>query len=207
MKKQHIIFDMDGTLSNTAIATEAAIRMVEKQHDIPYVSLADVHGAMGLGGLEFHKKLFPTLPMETLLAVEKAVDAIEDENIASIGTAILFTGVYDMLAKLRSQGHTLYIASTGSAPHVETTLTAGNIKDMFAQIHCDQPQKKDMVREIIAGGDPSNWVMVGDMFKDSEAARANNITAIGAAFGYLAKGDYELFDHILQTPEDIFAYV
>ena len=207
MTKKHIIFDLDGTLSNTAIATLAAFEAAEKIHPIPSLTIHDIHNAMGLGGLEFFECLLPTVPSDVLLKVEKDVDNWEQENIIRIGKHLLFHGVPDMLDTLYSRGYTLHIASTGSQIHVRTIMDATGIEKFFASISCGKPAKIDMVAQIIAGLDKDDCAMVGDMFKDSEAAKNNGILAIGAGYGYLSKADFGLFDVVLDRPNDIFMHV
>ncbi|MCL2360234.1 MAG: HAD family hydrolase [Defluviitaleaceae bacterium] len=207
MRKKHIIFDMDGTLAATATATALAIGEAKKKYNLPAVTDYQIRDAMGLGGLEFYTKLFPALPEETLKKIEPEIDDHEDASIQKIGRAILFPGVYEMLNDLFESGHSLYIASTGSSRHVQVTLDAAEIKTFFTDIHCGELQKIDMVKRIIAGRDTRDWIMVGDMYKDSEAAHGNNILALGAGYGYLAKEDIELFDRVLEKPGDITNYL
>ena len=207
MIKPDIIFDMDGTLSDTGRATEKAIKAIEERFHLPSITYNHIQDVMGIGGLDFYRGLFPNVPEDVIVALEPVVDALEDEAIRDLGTTILFPGVNEMLTTLKEAGYRLHIASTGSQNHVNVTLQAANIKHLFTTISCDQPEKISMVRNIIAGSDPGKWAMVGDMFKDSEAAKGNNILALGAGFGYLAKEDESLFDAIIKTPRDIWAYV
>ena len=198
-----IIFDMDGTLSNTAIATLASVKEIEDKYQLPPLALETIHHAMGIGGFDFYKILFPTVPTETLKKVEAEVDILEDIKIAEIGKAILFPDVYDMIVSLKEKGYRLHIASTGNPNHVKVTLTSSGIMPFFTTVSSNEPAKIEMVRRIIGNGNPREWAMVGDMFKDSEAARANHILAIGADFGYLSPDDYHLFDRIIYEPMEI----
>ena len=207
MKKKHIIFDLDGTLSDTAKATAAAISRVEKQYELPKISISHIHAAMGLADLEFYAHLYPNESAEKLMKAGAAIDSLEEEAIKAIGKEILFPGVMDMLTGLVNNGYNLYIASTGSENHVYTTLISAGIEKLFTAISCGEPAKILMVKNIIAGRDPQKWVMVGDMFKDSEAARNNNILALGAGFGYLAEEDRRLFDGALSEPGEIYDYL
>ena len=207
LKKKHIIFDMDGTLSDTARATLAAIQAVEKKYDLPTITIDNIRSAMGLAGMEFFGHIYPEVPAEKLAPAGDEIDALESEKIAEIGEKILFSGVAEMLESLKKDGYILYIASTGSEHHVEVTLQSSGIKKYFTGISCGKPEKISMVREIINDRNPSEFLMVGDMFKDSEAARGNNIRALGAAFGYLAKDDYGLFDAIIDKPMDVYDYL
>ena len=206
-KKKHIIFDMDGTLSDTAKATLAAIKKAEKLFKLPPVTENSIRDAMGIAGLDFYRHILPNVPDDVLIKLEPEVDALELAVIQDLGPEILFPGVADLLVSLKQANTNLYIASTGSEVHVHGTLQATGIKSYFSGIYCGESAKIDMVRRIIAGSDPDEWAMIGDMFKDSEAARGNGILALGAEFGYLAKEDYSLFDAVLRTPEDLLVYI
>jgi HAD superfamily phosphatase (TIGR01681 family) len=202
-----VIFDMDGTLTATARATGLAIQTLQDKYGYAPVSEAHIRSAMGYGGLEFHERLFPGVPRNILTNIEKDVDDLEGMHITRIGRDILFPGVYEMLAALREQGHPLFIASTGSLRHVTNTLKAAGITDFFTGIQCGEPQKIDMVARIINGKNPGDHIMVGDMFKDAEAAKNNGILSLGAGYGYLHENNRGLFDAVLERPEDIFQYV
>jgi len=162
---------------------------------------------MGLAGLEFYAYLYPHVSHEMLLNIERDTDTLEDAAIKSLGKDILFSDVSDMLFSLVDNDYCLYVASTGNENHVYTTLAACEIEKYFVSISCGKPEKISMVKDIIAGRDLDEWVMVGDMYKDSEAARGNNILALGAGFGYLAEEDHSLFNSILSKPADIFNHL
>jgi phosphoglycolate phosphatase-like HAD superfamily hydrolase len=202
---KNIIFDMDGTLSNTAIATLASVKEIEQKYQLPDLTLEEIHHAMGIGGFPFYQMLFPTVETSVLKEVEKEVDILEDKKIEEFGRSILFHGVYEMLTSLKDNGYNLHIASTGNPNHVKTTLSASGILCFFSTVSCNEPAKIHMVKRIIDNGNLNEWAMVGDMFKDSEAARENNILAVGAAFGYLSPEDFPLFDKVIHQPMDIFS--
>jgi len=202
---KHIIFDLDGTLADTGIATLKAVNEIKVRFNLPEVTMDDIKRAMGLGGMEFHTNLFPDIDIMILEKSSEMIDILEDEEIIQIGKDILFPGVYEMLHKLHQKGIILYIASTGNRAHVTATLTAGGIIHFFKEINCDEPHKKLMLERMISS-DKNEWVMVGDMFKDSEAARYNGIKSFGAGYGYLKEENKKLFDVVLDKPEDIFLY-
>jgi len=207
MKKKHIIFDMDGTLTDTARATTIAIRELSDKFMLPAVSDKQVQSAMGLPGLDFYTYLFPEISADVLRVIEREADAAEEAIISAMKKDILFPGIDDMLAKLSEAGYCLYIASTGSTRHVQSTLKTGEIDKYFAKVSCNESSKIAMVKKLISPGDVDEWVMVGDMYKDSEAARGNEILALGAGYGYLTEENYPLFDAILKKPEEIYSYI
>jgi len=202
---KNIIFDLDGTLSDTIKATAQAIREVGEKYNLPKLDDERIRAAMGLADMEFYAFLFPGVA--GLGQIGQEIDTIEEDAIRRIKADMLFPGVAEMLDGLYKAGHKLYIASTGNNDHVSATLTSAGIERYFTKISCDRPEKVSMVRDLIIGGDKDDWLMVGDMYKDSEAAKGNGITALGAAFGYLNAKNYGLFDAILQRPGDIFEHV
>jgi len=206
-KIKHIIFDMDGTLSNTAKATLTAIKKVEKHFNLPPITDEIIKDAMGIAGLDFYRHMYPTVPEDVLVKVEPEIDALELEAIKELKQSILFPGVVELLTSLKQAGISLYIASTGSKVHVHGTLQAAEIEHFFTGIYSGEPAKIDMVKRIVGNSCASTWAMVGDMYKDSEAARGSNILAIGAGFGYLAQNDYSLFDVVFETPDKLLKYI
>jgi len=206
-RKRHIIFDLDGTLSDTAKASTAAMNEVRVLYDLPEVSEIEIRSVMGFADPEFYYRLYPGYPQKTLNEVRCKVNCLEDNIIESLGKSILFPGIEDLLNDLSKKGYMLHIASTGSTAHVHTTLNSSAINHLFEGVHCNELEKVKMVKGITAGHNKEECLMVGDMSKDSDAARANNILALGAAFGYLTLEDYHLFDSILHTPTDIYKYL
>jgi phosphoglycolate phosphatase len=200
------LFDLDGTLAATAKATVIAVDEVTKKYGLPGITEGQIRAAMGLGGMEFYRKLFPRVPEKALIPIGREIDGLEQSNIMMIGRDILFPGVYATLTTLAKRGHPLFIASTGSKRHVHITLRAGDIEKYFTGVYCDESAKIGMVKRIIAGRDGDGFAMVGDMFKDAEAARGNGIISLGAGYGYLAEENAALFDAVLERPEDIFDY-
>ena len=204
--KKHFIFDMDGTLSDTAKATYAAFKAVEEKYKLPDITEADVIRAMGWAGMDFYRCIYPALSDELISVMRVELEEVEQAQIDDLGPDVLFPGVMDMLTALRQVGCRLYVASTGGKDHVHGTLNAAGIADFFDSISCGEPAKVAMVQRIVGDSDPEEWAMIGDMFKDAEAARGSNIMALGAGFGYLDEEDHKLFDAVLRRPMDILEY-
>ena len=207
IKKKHFIFDMDGTLADTAKVTVAAFHELDEKYKLHRLEYKQIRDAIGIGGLDFYISLYPERSRVILIDFAEEVENMEKIKTRELGKEILFPGVYEMLIKLLEEGCYLHIASTGSKEHVDSTLTSGKIKHLFKDISCDEPEKILMVKKIIAGQDISEWVMIGDRKKDSDAAKGSGIPALGAKFGYLNEEDFKLFDEVLHKPEDIYKYI
>jgi phosphoglycolate phosphatase len=135
------------------------------------------------------------------------LDALEEAAIRELKKSLLFPGIEDALAKLNSLGIDCYIASTGSTDHVNCMMEATGLGRYFVSLHCNEKRKGNMVKKILNGGDPAEWLMVGDKHIDAGAARENKVKSLGAAFGYCTPGEEKLFDGILRNPGDIFEFV
>lgn len=202
---RHIIFDMDGTLADTAKATIGAC--AEASDHFGLARLDDLHiiRTIGIANPEFYYRLYPDEDRALIDAYGTMVEALEADRVRALGRDILFPGVTGMLHTLRGAGIRLYLASTGGEDHVDVVLRSAGIEDLFDVIACGRPVKIAMVGELIGDADRSEWAMVGDTDKDLEAARGNNILAIAAAYGYCPEQAWPRYDRTLLSPDDLVA--
>jgi phosphoglycolate phosphatase len=198
---------MDGTLSNTALATVGSCAEVARRYGLEAPGEQVIKAAMGWPSPGFWRLLWPELSDKLLAELDPIAEDLESQAIERIGAGILFPGVRDMLHALRDVGCTLYIASTGSPSHVSVTLNAAGITPLFDKICCGEPDKIDMVGCILSGISRAGALMAGDMKKDADAARGNGILAAGAGWGYVKPDERALFDHILETPDELVRFV
>lgn len=204
---RNVIFDLDGTLSNTAKATIPACAAVSKQFGLPELSADHIRNTMGYANPEFYFRLYPDVEKDIMLRYCEAVEMAEAQMIGTLGADVLFPHIIDMLHALHERGMRLYIASTGDPQHVDATIDASGIRGLFDGISCGEPEKVAMVSAIIGNGNKAEYAMVGDKLHDLRAARGNGITAIAAGYGYCNDEDAVLFDHVLASPMDMLSLV
>ena len=121
----------------------------------------------------------------------------------ALGKDILFPGIIDLLQALKARGAVLHVASTGDSSHVYGVLKTAGIQEFFSSISCGEPEKVQMVAEIIGKNQKETFAMVGDKAHDLRAARGNGITAIAAAYGYCSDTDAPRFDYVLRSPGEL----
>lgn len=207
MQKIHtVIFDLDGTLADSAILTTAAFKEIMPKFDLPVLDTETIKTAMGHANPVFYYRLFPDYPQETVFLAGQQVEALELKFLPTVKDKILFPDCYELLNQLKKRGIKMYIASTGDTDHVYGILNTSDITHFFEKISCHQPDKTEMLREMTAEGDKEGYVMVGDMSKDYDAARANNITSIGALYGYCREEDLG-FDMYIKSPLELLELV
>lgn len=203
----HVIFDMDGTLADTAKLTIPACAKSALAFALPPLSDAKIRETIGYANPEFYYRLYPELDRETALAFGASVEALEQEMVWQVGKAMLFPGIQTLLEALSGRNILLYVASTGGKRHVDSVLGATGIRAYFDAVCCGEPEKAGMVAEIIAGRPPEGWAMVGDKPHDLRAARANSIVALAARYGYCTEEDAALFDGALGAAMDLMDWI
>ena len=207
-----VIFDLDGTLSDSALLSMEAFRAVLPKQGLPIPSEEAVRRAMGYATPEFYYILFPDLPHDKVYDVGLLVEEEELRILPALGANLLFEGCRELLMRLKESGKRLCIASTGSRDHVFSTLDGIRITDFFDTVSCDRPDKTETLREMIEADnkkgyiDKNGYILVGDMKKDYEAARANGIVSVGACFGYCVRESTN-FDFYIDKPLELLKII
>lgn len=199
-----VIFDLDGTLADTAVLTIAAFRNMAPGSGLPEPAPAAIRAAIGYANPEFYDRLYPGRPAGLVRALGHRVEEEELRLMPSLGGGLLFPGIKELLRALGERGDTLYIASTGSPAHVDAVVDSTGIRGFFAAIHCGEPDKAGMIGRILGGGNPASFLMVGDKEKDAAGAHANGLRAVGALYGYCEQGKHG-FDAYIGTPRELLA--
>ena len=185
---QAVIFDLDGTLMDSAPAIAEAINQVRADRGGPPV------------GVDLIRKLV-SRGVKELLATSLGTFATTPENDIAAFRAIygelppraehLYPGAAAMLHKLHSQGIRLGICTNKPQALTERILTALGLIDCFAAVlggdACARVKPHpDHVHETLArmGVSPAAAVFVGDSEVDGEAAAAAGLPFILVTFGY-----------------------
>ena len=197
-----VIFDLDGTLSDSAILTTSAMRKLSPEYGLPMPSEDAIRSATGYANPEFYYLLFPDFPRDTVRDFGNCVENEELRVLPLLGGRLLFEGCREMLENLKECGIRLCIASTGDRGHVFSVLNETGIINLFDTVFCGSPDKNEMLRGLVRDGSKDGYLMVGDMKKDHEAAKVNGILSAGACYGY-CKRDLTDFDFYVDTPGEL----
>jgi len=202
---RNIIFDMDGTLADTSVMTMAALKKIAPRVGLPVPPVETVRAAIGYQNPEFYYRIYPDEATESVKIIAELTEDEEQRILPEMDEELLFPGIRELIAELIKNKFTLYVASTGSLRHVRSVLGKTGVINSFASLHCDKPEKIGMVAEIIGDGNKDDFIMVGDMKKDLEAAHSNGIMAVGACYGYCKRGTG--FDWYIDKPMELLDIV
>lgn len=206
---QVVLFDLDGTLSDSAPGILAALRHALAVNGVPPL---DALTEQAILGPPFHESLPPLIGGPDRLP---AVIAAYREHYGAGGmfATEAYAGVVDVLAALRSRGTRLAVATSKpesyAVPIVEHLGLAGYFETVGGDELDGSLATKALVIDKVLGRlgrpAPAAVLMVGDRSHDVLGAREHGIACIGAGWGYGLPG--ELADAgaatICATPGDL----
>jgi len=186
-----IIFDLDGTLIDSAPDVAAALNRLLVREGRPTVTLAQVQSFVGEGPAPLIERAFAATGAPADPAAVPALIAayVAFYRAAPADHTVVFPGVREMLAGLA--GHTrLGLCTNKPDTMVRPVLEALGLADHFAAlVGGDYPRRKpdgDHLRETLrrmgVGDGPA--VMVGDSPTDVAAARDAGLPVVVVDFGY-----------------------
>lgn len=193
-----VLFDLDGTLLDTAADMAAALNATCERHGKAPVPTQQVRphvsrGAMALLALRFNIDLNEDTPGEEATALR--AELLENYRRDIPGETRLFAGMGALLVRLESAG-----MPWGIVTNKPEFLTAPLLQKMglatraACAISGDTlPQRKPEPQPLwhackLLNARPAHSVYIGDDARDVEAGRAAGMQTIAAAYGYIAPG-------------------
>ncbi len=188
-----IVFDLDGTLIDTAPDLIGALNMVLAEEGLPPVALADARHLVGHGAKAMIQSGFrqagadlQTDRLEILFGrfIEVYLGRIAQESA-------MFDALESTLDLLAAQGARLAVCTNKRSDLSVALLDAmGLLARFVAVIGADlAPAPKPDARHLLAaiehaGGSPARALMVGDSISDVMAARNAGVPVVVVSFGY-----------------------
>ncbi len=188
-----IVFDLDGTLIDTAPDLIDTLNFTLKKSGLPEVPYEAARPMIGGGArMMIERALLP----EERVAAPADIDALYASFVAHYAEHIAdrsrpFPGVEPALDDLAAAGYLLAVCTNKLEWLSKKLLDTLQLSGRFAAI-CGQDtfgvQKPDpqIFRATVtrAGGDPARAIMVGDSITDVRTAHAAKVPIIAVDFGY-----------------------
>lgn len=186
--KQGIIFDMDGTLWDSAENVAKSWNLVIEESGLLEKTLTaeDISGVMGKTMDVIADILFAELPQEKRGKLLEACCARENDYLREHG-GILYDQVEETLRVLKRKGYDLYIVSNCQSGYIEAFLDYYGLRDLFGDIECygnNLLQKGENIRLVADRNMLDGAVYVGDIQGDYDASRMAGVGFIHAAYGF-----------------------
>lgn len=196
MKYQLIVFDWDGTLLDSAGAIVHAIQAACRDLGLVPPDDARARHVIGLGLADAMRHAVPDLAPERYQAM---VERYRFHYLSGDAQLTLFSGVPELLERLKSAGHLLAIATGKSRAGLERALDHSGLRPLFLGSRCaDECHSKphpQMLEELMLefGVAPTATLMIGDTSHD--LLMASNAGVDGLAVTYGAHPHEHLREH------------
>ena len=201
MTDRTVVFDLDGTLAETAGDLMGALNHVLSLDGIAPLPVAQARSLLGAGGRALLQRGYATagrnLDGARLEELFRLFLGYYEEHIAD--HSFLFPGAVAALDRLEARGYVFAICTNKIERTARLLLQTLGVADRFKAI-CGQdtfavskPQAGALLSTIaLAGGTPERSVMVGDSVTDIMTAKAARIPVVAVDFGYTDKPVSEL---------------
>lgn len=183
--KTGIIFDMDGTLWDSAKQVADAWSTITVKKLGRRVTQEDMYRTMGMPMDELAKAIFPDHELSELLPIMEESGKVENDYLREHG-AQLYPDVIPTI-KYLSQQYPLYIVSNCQAGYIDAFLEYYDLGAYFKDFTCfgeNGRYKGDNIALIIARNSLERGIYVGDIQADYDAAVAGGAEFIHAAYGF-----------------------
>ena len=202
-----VLFDLDGTLVDTAPDLIRAHNHVMKKFGYPSKSLDELRNAVGSGA----KAMMAKDNGKWKWFDEKIQNEMTDEFISFYGKNILcestlINGVKEFLEWCKNQNISMAVCTNKTEFLAIDLLKKIGIYDFFEYVsgyntfeYC-KPDPRHLLKTIeILNGDKNKSLMVGDSETDANAAKAAEIPMILLKYGYTEKKSEEIYhNHLIK---------
>lgn len=210
MKYKYILFDLDGTLTDSQEGITKSVQYALRYFDIIEEDLSKLICFIGPPLKDMFCEKYGFSDEVALMAIERY-----RERFSELGWAenALYPGVKETLEKLRSKGFILAVASSKPEFFVNRILEHFGIKDYFkvivgSELDGTRINKCEVVEEAmrrlkLTEEDRKLSVLVGDKIHDVEGAHICRIHCIGASYGFGSDEELREAEYLINTIEEL----
>lgn len=216
MSIRTVLFDLDGTLADTAPDLAFALNSVLKEQGYKPLPFEAIRPVVSHGGIALTKLGFGIEPDHPdFEPLRQRLLEIYRENIAR--ETALFKGMHELLDKIESSNRNWGVVTNKPSWLTEPLMEALGLTDRAACIvsgdTCDnrKPHPEPLLYGCqLAGSEAKQCLYVGDAERDIEAGRRAGLHTIVAMFGYIGANDNPhnwQADALLDNPAEIFDWI
>ena len=204
MKDTMLLFDLDGTLWDSAPAVAEAWNEVFQREcpGLKPLTVDDIHGVMGMTMKEISLALYPDADMPRRDEIFDICCRYEVEYLYTHCGA-LYPDFRAVMETLKAQGYDLAVVSNCQTGYVKAFLTASCASGLFVDYEEWERTglaKGENIRLVMERNHYAKGVYIGDTKKDQEAALLARIPFIHAAYGF---GSVESADGVIHSLSEL----
>lgn len=206
MKRLSILFDLDGTLTDSGEGIINCVTLALKHFGLDVPEDGSLRQFVGPPLRESFPKF--GVPKER---VEEAVRVFRSRyNTVGKFENVPYPGIRELLERLRADGHRLVVATSKPEITANEVLEKFQLAQYFSQIcGADMEGSRDTKDAVIAYllktlPEQEPRVMVGDTVFDIEGARLHGIPTVAVTWGYGEKTTLAGAEALAETPEMLY---
>ena len=201
MNRDTLIFDLDGTLADTAPDLVATLNRIGAPRGLPAVDTKDIGQIVGHGAKAMIRQSFALAEREAEDGEVEAMfdDFLSDYSVHLADKTVLFEQVAETLDALSAKGFILCVCTNKTERFAVRLLEELNTLDRFASLsggdtfEFRKPDARHLEETAKAAGSSlERSIMIGDSSTDINAAINAGIPSIAVTFGYSDKPVTEL---------------
>lgn len=206
-----VLFDLDGTLTESGIGITRSVAYALKKHGITETDQATLDRFIGPPLIDSFMKIYGFSRED---AVQAVADYREYYAVTGIFENRVYDGVPEMLRTLRDHGIFCVLATSkpdGYANQILEHFCLAKYFDFVAGATMDEKRtnKTDVIAYALAQTRATDVIMVGDREHDILGAAENGLPAVGVLYGYGSHKELEQAGaaYIAETPREITEYI
>ena len=189
-----VLFDLDGTLIDTAPDMVRALRAVQTRRGVSPIDYEEGRSQVSNGAIGLLRIGFPGLSVDFGDELHREFLEVYEADVANESS--LFPGLDRLLEQLEAASIPWGIVTNKPGYLTEKLLDALSLANRSAATVCGDtlPVRKPDPAPLLyatsaAGVDPLLTVYVGDALRDIEAGRNARMGTVAAAYGYVTADD------------------
>lgn len=208
MKQKHILFDLDGTLTDPMMGITKSVRYALNYYGIEVNDLNDLLPFIGPPLRDSFKEYYGFDEAKANEAVEKyreyyKTDGIFDNKV--------YQGMADCLQTLKDNGKKLYVATSKPEFFAKQIIEHFSLSKYFEYVGGSEFNSREKKAEVIEYVlktnqiDNDDVIMVGDRKHDIIGAHENKIPCVGVLYGYGTEDELKQYqaDYLVSTVEEL----
>jgi phosphoglycolate phosphatase len=188
MKYKNILFDLDGTITDSSPGIINSYLYSLDKVGLAENDIEHLKSFIGSPLRAYYTQRHNLSTADSDIAVKHFRDHYTETGIFENK---VYPGMEDLLNELSSNDHKLFIATSKPLEFAIRVLTHFEVKEYFNSIHGsdmsadNKPKDKLISDAIIMNGLLKNEsIMIGDRYHDIKGAKINGISSIAVTYGY-----------------------
>ncbi|GAB3287618.1 HAD family hydrolase [Parahaliea aestuarii] len=190
-----VLFDLDGTLIDTASEFVVVVQALRAEHDLPPLEEQRIRASVSNGARAL---------VQLALGIDESAAEFERKRLRLLDlysevlgtTAVPYPGIAELLVELGERGIGWGISTNKPRAYTEPLLAALALSPAAGSVVCpdDVKERKPHPESLYLacrqlGCSPARTIYIGDHRRDIEAGRRAGMRTIAALYGYIEADD------------------